>query len=276
MVVLNAAVLQDFPQTVMAFVLTITNAWMILVISRVRWKWVWYKLFEFLFLLKSIIFSSWKGGNPAICSNSAGTFECSCQNGYEPSDSTRSPTCINIDECQTSDPCSILTGNPATCTDTVGSFNCSCNTGFQFGPDESTCEDINECSDPNACKENSSCANTIGSFECPCNAGFISNGDGCADVDECTVSDPCNIQNGNSAVCNNMIGSFNCTCQAGFSQALDGVTCSDVDECSQSGICGDNSACANNDGSFICSCQNGFEPDTGTQDWGPNKLEIVF
>ena len=73
-----------------------------------------------------------------------------------------------------------------------------------------------------------------------------------------------------------MIGSFNCTCHTGFTQDPDGVTCSDIDECSQSGICGDNSACANNDGSFICSCQNGFEPDTGTQDWGQDKFEIVF
>lgn len=164
-----------------------------------------------------------------------------------------------------SDPCSILSGNSAVCIDTIGSFNCTCQNGFESVSGGITCEDINECSDAGTCPENSSCSNTVGAFDCNCNSGFSLDGNTCADDDECANSDPCNIQQGNAAICNNVVGSFNCTCQAGFLQDQDELTCSDIDECSQAEVCGDNSVCSNTNGSFICSCQSGFQPDAGDQ-----------
>ena len=55
-----------------------------------------------------------------------------------------SGSCQNIDECQTSDPCEILSGSNAICSDSVGAFECTCQNGFE--PAEGvTCNDINEC-----------------------------------------------------------------------------------------------------------------------------------
>uniref|UniRef100_A0A8C2F609 Cysteine-rich with EGF-like domains 2 n=1 Tax=Cyprinus carpio TaxID=7962 RepID=A0A8C2F609_CYPCA len=101
-----------------------------------------------------------------------------CRNGWE-----KDPegACIDINEC---------TKDPATCKDnqyclnTDGSFSCkecdircsgckgpgasyclTCADGFK--DEESTCTDINECTeDPALCKDNQYCLNTDGSFYC--------------------------------------------------------------------------------------------------------------
>ena len=75
------------------------------------------------------------------CTNTAGSFVCSCNDGYELGPDGLSChgmtvqsliplfilccfSFLDIDECSTTFPCS------QNCTNTLGSFQCSCNSGY--------------------------------------------------------------------------------------------------------------------------------------------------
>ncbi|XP_049495726.1 adhesion G protein-coupled receptor E1 isoform X5 [Panthera uncia] len=96
-----------------------------------------------------------------------------------------------------------------------------------------------------------------------------------AGVNECDDTTVCPAY----ATCTNTLDSYYCTCKGGFlsSNGLmrfrgPGVTCKDIDECSQSPQpCGANSACKNLQGRYKCSCLPGFSSPTGN-DWTPEKL----
>jgi len=54
-----------------------------------------------------------------------------------------------------------------------------------------------------------------------------------------------------------------CACDPGY--AGDGLTCTDVDECSTSTPpCGDHGACTNTDGGYTCACDTGWSFDGAT------------
>ncbi|XP_029387151.1 adhesion G protein-coupled receptor E1 isoform X3 [Mus pahari] len=164
------------------------------------------------------------------CSNSVGSYSCTCQPGFVLNGST----CEDEDECVTGNACPEY----ATCHNTLGSYYCMCNSGLEssgggqvFQGLEESCEDIDECDD--TCPFNSSCTNTIGSYFCTCNPGFASSN-----------------------------GRLNFTDPE--------VTCEDIDECSQDPLqCGQNSVCTNVPGSYICGCLPGFQMDPeGSQGHG--------
>ena len=77
--------------------------------------------------------STSNGGCHHVCTNSAGSFQCSCNSGYSlAADGT---TCVDIDECRlNTDNCE------QTCVNTVGGFTCSCNSGFTLNSDGRTCD----------------------------------------------------------------------------------------------------------------------------------------
>ncbi|XP_078299609.1 adhesion G protein-coupled receptor E1 isoform X9 [Panthera onca] len=95
-----------------------------------------------------------------------------------------------------------------------------------------------------------------------------------AGVNECDDTTVCPAY----ATCTNTLDSYYCTCKGGFlsSNGLmrfrgPGVTCKDIDECSQSPQpCGANSVCKNLQGRYKCSCLPGFSSPTGN-DWTPEK-----
>eukprot|EP00731_Ephydatia_muelleri_P028213 Em0019g1086a len=154
------------------------------------------------------------GGCAQICTNTVGSFTCSCNTGYSLGADARS--CVDVNECLTNNG-----GCAQICTNTVGSFTCSCNTGYSLGADARSCVDVNECLTNNGgCAQ--MCNNTVGSFTCSCNTGYSLGADArsCVDVNECSSSN-----HGCSQICNNYEGSYNCYCQQGYYLDIDGRTC---------------------------------------------------
>ncbi|KAL9972835.1 hypothetical protein ACROYT_G019215 [Oculina patagonica] len=226
----------------------------------------------------------------ANCSNTKGSFYCTCHVGY----SGDGVTCLDIDECKTdTDNCDVN----AHCNNTKGSFQCACNSGYSG--DGVVCEDIDECTDGiHNCHADGICTNTNGSFYCTCQVGYTGDGVNCTDVEECSLgihtchehatctntkgsftcrchrgyhgtgykcvdTDECKYDLDNchvDAFCTNTDGSFNCTCLIGYSG--DGVTCEDIDECeTETHNCSWGASCFNNKGSFYCTCSPGFSGD---------------
>uniref|UniRef100_G1Q6V7 EGF-like domain-containing protein n=1 Tax=Myotis lucifugus TaxID=59463 RepID=G1Q6V7_MYOLU len=86
----------------------------------------------------------------------------------------------------------------------------------------------------------------------------------CLDVDECSSSPS---KCGPNSVCKNLPGRYKCSCLPGFSSPTGDnwspekpghFSCTDVDECLDSGVCPEHSECANSLGSYSCHCQDGF------------------
>ena len=75
----------------------------------------------------------------ADCTNTPGSFECTCHTGY---------TCDGVTSCTDIDECAEDKGNfhvNANCSNTLGSFKCTCHTGFTG--DGVSCTDIDECAE---------------------------------------------------------------------------------------------------------------------------------
>ena len=69
-----------------------------------------------------------------ICTNPAGSYKCSCFNGYNISSDGRS--CLEvIDECNLG-----MHNCQQLCVNILGGFRCTCNPGYQLNSDQITCE----------------------------------------------------------------------------------------------------------------------------------------
>ncbi|XP_019615701.1 PREDICTED: uncharacterized protein LOC109463369 [Branchiostoma belcheri] len=190
--------------------------------------------------------SAANGGCDHVCTNTLGSFQCSCVDGFNLNVDGHS--CDDIDEC-----ISANGGCQQNCHNFIGSYLCTCGVGYTLNMDSHTCTDVDECyAASGGCDQ--LCTNTAGSFQCSCGNGFSLNGDGfgCDDVDECATGN-----GGCGQICHNLIGSFQCSCRDGFVLNSDGFGCDDVNECSTAnGGC--DQACTNDIGSFQCSCGAGY------------------
>lgn len=92
------------------------------------------------------------------CSNSVGSYHCSCHHGYRLSGHHR---CQDVDEC--TDVPGVC--GTAQCRNLIGSYECLCDVGYVYNNETKTCEDVDECESP-VCEEQ--CVNTPGSFRCYC------------------------------------------------------------------------------------------------------------
>ena len=68
----------------------------------------------------------------------------------------------------------------------------------------------------------------------------------------CSISSPC----GPNATCTTKGQTSTCKCKDGYTG--DGVTCTDVNECTTKNSCPSNSTCTNSPGSFSCACNAGY------------------
>ncbi|MCA9616591.1 MAG: DUF4215 domain-containing protein [Myxococcales bacterium] len=211
----------------------------------------------------------------------AGVVSAQCAGGY----TWNGSECVPANECA-SNPC----GPHATeCTERpLGSwvypgYDCACMLGY--GSDGFTCVVANECTrNMDDCVALARCddpSTAPGDFTCTCPPGYVGNGRSsgsrCTDVDECASGGAiCNT----NAVCTNTLGSYTCACNAGWTG--NGVTCTDVDECTTAGLCGESSTCTNTDGSYACGCVEHYrrvddvcvdvdECDEGTLTCGANE-----
>uniref|UniRef100_A0A3B1JAR9 Adhesion G protein-coupled receptor F7 n=1 Tax=Astyanax mexicanus TaxID=7994 RepID=A0A3B1JAR9_ASTMX len=112
-------------------------------------------------------------GPNANCSNSNGSYSCTCLNGYNVTNSNQS---INVNECtETSGVC----GPNANCINSNGSYNCTCQNGYTVTNSNqpisitNPCTDVDECSwVPEVCGPNANCINSNGSYSCTCQNGY--------------------------------------------------------------------------------------------------------
>ncbi|KAL0993176.1 hypothetical protein UPYG_G00104300 [Umbra pygmaea] len=213
-------------------------------------------------------------GSYSNCTNLPGTYNCSCLDGFAPSNpalafNPSTNPCTDINECL--DPQKAC-GDYATCANTVGSHICTCFTGFEHdGPFD--CQDIDECFNSTICGPECVCNNTPGSYNCTCLSGFKttyqskpSKTNPCLDIDECLNATIC----GPAAKCNNTYGSYICACLSGYQLTNPDVPasplspCIDINECVETpGVCGQNAVCTNVPGSFYCFCGKGYYASTG-------------
>ncbi|XP_070571017.1 epidermal growth factor-like protein 7 isoform X2 [Ptychodera flava] len=148
------------------------------------------------------------GGCDSICTNTIGSFYCSCPSGYTLNGDGRSCDAVCDPPCQ----------NGGTC---VAPNDCNCPAEYEGQICDS---DINECSGSHGGCD-SICTNTIGSFYCSCPSGYTLNGDGrsCDDKDECLYNN-----GGCQGSCFNNMGSFTCNCGSGYHLADDNLQCLDA------------------------------------------------
>ncbi|XP_076641061.1 uncharacterized protein LOC143352447 isoform X2 [Halictus rubicundus] len=173
------------------------------------------------------------------CRNTIGGYECSCDGLQDSVLSTDNHT------CEDAGPCSVNNaGCSHTCLSTMGRVFCLCPDGFILEDDWKTCQDVDECAQPDLQAEicRYGCINMPGSYRCAtpmemkdqpildslsitCLPGYEATPDGtCIDINECTIDN-----GGCMEVCENTDGSFFCACD-GDEKALssDGKSCVDV------------------------------------------------
>ena len=135
----------------------------------------------------------------AFCENTAGSYTCNCNDGFE------GDLCTDIDECNNT----VICDEKAKCTNTLGGFSCQCKEGY-YG-NEKFCI-LGECVESN-CPKNQQCVSPT-TLTCECKKGFSYNDASvCVDIDECAteVCQELTETENTDTFCLNTIGSFTCS-----------------------------------------------------------------
>ncbi|XP_052284516.1 neurogenic locus notch homolog protein 1-like isoform X2 [Dreissena polymorpha] len=180
------------------------------------------------------------------CQNTQGSFECTCQKGFE------GQSCDHeIDMCAIAHiPCY----NRGRCYTVNQIIQCACLPGWD--PHDRCRFDIDECFLYSNICGNGKCRNTNGSYVCECNYGW--HGQNCNVVSTNCERNPCL-----HGICKDMIGDYSCVCQYGWK----GKNCSeDIDECQADSNPCKHGKCLNLNGGYNCSCDSGWKGPNCTAD----------
>ncbi|KAI0223787.1 hypothetical protein LSAT2_025085 [Lamellibrachia satsuma] len=149
------------------------------------------------------------------CTNTVGSFECSCPQGYDLA--TDRHTCNDINECQIANG-----GCSHQCHNNNGQYHCSCRTGYTLKADRHNCEDVNECqTSKGGCSH--LCHNDDGHYHCSCPVGYR------LTLDGHSCQDPLQPMKSCEQTCDHdcafIRAAYRCTCRAGFILASDQRSC---------------------------------------------------
>ncbi|XP_077568621.1 growth arrest-specific protein 6 [Stigmatopora nigra] len=97
------------------------------------------------------------GGCDHECTNTMGSYHCSCHPGYM---LRGHHMCVDVDECNAAGVC-----GTAVCENRQGGYECLCDFGYMYDNESQSCVDVDEC-EKSVCAEE--CQNTLGSFRCLC------------------------------------------------------------------------------------------------------------
>ena len=196
----------------------------------------------------------------SYCNNTAGSFECSCNAGYQNDDPAENRACSDVDECLMG--AHNCNANGGVCTNTVGSFTCACSReGISYTGDGLDCAAVGACELGNHnCHSNATCTSHLpsGNFSCACNAGYLGNGTRCENFDECEDASRNNCDQ--NADCTDTDGSFLCACR-NWAYTGDGTngTCQLTGACELNlDDCASNATCTSTETGFNCTCDEGF------------------
>ncbi|KAL2082045.1 hypothetical protein ACEWY4_021863 [Coilia grayii] len=216
-------------------------------------------------------------GLNSTCSNTIGSYNCSCWKGYAPTNtsisiSTSNP-CIDINECDW-DPC----GLNSNCSNTIGNYNCSCWTGYSPTNSSLPISSSNPCKGPATLYKFEIEVGTLDADQVKTELSAL---DLPVPLSEDTEISQINI----TTVCYSNSSGYRCVCEEqyawphencityGACDDSSGGTCGcinglpregqlcqrDMNECDLD-PCGLNSTCSNTIGSYNCSCWKGYAP----------------
>ncbi|XP_017775669.1 PREDICTED: fibrillin-2-like [Nicrophorus vespilloides] len=224
------------------------------------------------------------------CTNTFGSFMCSCNEGFRLDET--GAVCDDINECEEHpDICSI-----GKCVNELGKYYCQCPEGYMSLPGKKQCVDMRKdfcymnyerwtCSLPmsqNQTKKICCCSMGEG-WGSPCEPcpipgtnefnglcgksvpGQIINPmtNRSEEIDECEMI-PTLCKNGD---CMNTPGSFECNCNRGYTYDINSHYCIDENECLRvPNPCEGNAQCINLPGSFECKCPEGYKHGTSFMD----------